>query len=208
MKITRRITGVAAAAALVAAGGIATITPAHAYTMNGKTNISLKKDTVSDFAKAGVTMKANLPAKRNGSKLMFPVQAFGYNYADMSGGITLSGPSKATFVATNPEMSWRNKNGAIEFTTAIGRIDLFKLGHVNKNVNVTFDKSHSSWVRKTTTEVTATMNLTSDKSVTDYINQRLGTTMFKPGLGMGRLRTTVVETVVCNVNNEQKCAAQ
>jgi len=208
MKITRRIVGVAAAAALVATGGIATITPAHAYQMSGKTNISLKKDTVAQFAAAGVTMKANAPAKRNGSKLMFPVQAFGYNYADMSGGLTLSGPSKATFVATNPEMSWHNKNGAIEFTTAIGRIDLFRLGHVNKNTNITFDKSHSKWVRKTTTEVTATMNLTSDKSVTDYINQRLGTTMFKPGLGMGRLRTTVVETVVCNVNNEQKCGAQ
>ena len=208
MKITRRITGVAAAAALVAAGGIATITPAHAYTMNGKTNVSLKKDTVAAFAKAGVTMKANLPAKRNGSKLMFPVQAFGYNYADMSGGLTLSGPSKATFVATNPEMSWRNKNGAIEFTTAIGRIDLFKLGHVNKDVQITFDKSHRIWVRKTTTKVRATMNLTSDQSVINYINNRLGTSMFTAGLGMGRLLTTVVETVDCKVNDEQKCAAQ
>lgn len=208
MKITRTIVGVAAAAALVAAGGVATITPAYAYTMNGKTNVSLKKDTVAAFAKAGVTMKANLPAKRNGSKLMFPVQAFGYNYADMSGGITLSGPSKATFVATNPEMSWRNKNGAIEFTTAIGRIDLFKLGHVNKDVQITFDKSHRIWVRKTTTVVKATMNLTSDQSVINYINNRLGTSMFTAGLGMGRLATTVVETVDCKVNNEQKCAAQ
>lgn len=208
MKITRTIVGVAAAAALVAAGGVATISPAYAYTMNGKTNVSLKKDTVAAFAKAGVTMKANLPAKRNGSKLMFPVQAFGYNYADMSGGLTLSGPSKATFVATNPEMSWRNKNGAIEFTTAIGRIDLFKLGHVNKDVQITFDKSHRIWVRKTTTKVRATMNLTSDQSVINYINNRLGTSMFTAGLGMGRLLTTVVETVDCKVNDEQKCAAQ
>ncbi|MFM9134524.1 MAG: hypothetical protein ACKOT0_03685 [bacterium] len=208
MKITRRIVGVAAAAALVAAGGVATISPAYAYTMDGKTNVSLKKDTVALFANAGVTMKANPPAKRNGSKLMFPIQAFGYNYADMAGGLTLGGPSKATFVATNPEMSWRNKNGHIEFTTAIGRIDLFDLSHVNKNVQITFDKSHRQWIRKTTTVVTATMNLTKDQSVINYINNRLGTSIFKAGLGMGKLRTTVLETDVCKVNDERQCASQ
>lgn len=213
MNLTRTLVGAVAAAGLVVAGGVAGVAPAGATpTATDKTNISLKKDTVAEFVDAGVTMTAINPAKRNGTKLMFPVEAFGTTYLDMSGGLSFSGPSKATMVFTAPIMSWRksSKTGTMTFNTAaLGRVALINVKYIKQQiVDVKIDKSHARWIKRTTYQITGTMNFTSRSSTLNYINDRLGTDMFEPGLGLGRFKSVVVDEEVCAVNNYQRCMNQ
>ncbi len=176
MKLTHKIVGLAAAAALVAGAGLAaapaatSATPSKAAT--GTTLISFKKELAP--ITAGITPVD--PAKKSGNRLTFPVVDVTKNVIGHSGGITIGGVT-----VSNPKITIDNKakTASITVDSPLGVIELFTVKHLK-----TYNKTKTV-VRQ------GDLHLTSNQQIVDTLNTLVGAAVFTADMGLGQIRITV-----------------
>jgi len=176
VKLTHKIVGLAAAAALVAGAGLAaapaatSATPSKAAT--GTTLISFKKEYASLVA--GIAVVA--PAKKNKNNLTFPVSDVTRNVVSHTGGITLG-----SVTITDPKITInaRAKTATIVFTTPLGPLEIFTVKHL-KTTNSAKSTVHQG-----------DLHLTANQQTVDTLNAVVGAAVFTPDMRLGQIRITV-----------------
>ena len=174
MNLTKKIVSLAAAAALVAGAGAIAATPASA---KPKT----KGITVISFDKALAPVVAGIvpvaPAKKDGTRLSFPVSKVTGNGVEHKGGIKIG-----ALEATNPVIiiDTENSTAVINVTVAGNALPLFSV----KNFKIRTDnKKQQVWQ--------GFLHLTDNQLVVDALNAAVGQAVFTPDMGLGQIRTTI-----------------
>ena len=172
MKLTHKIVGLAAAAALVAGAGLAaapaatSATPAKKAT--GTTLISFKAEYKDLYSKiTGVA-----PAKVVGNKITFPIVDVTKNVIKHDGAISLSGLEAQKPVIT----LGKNKTGVVSLYIPLLATDsdLFEIKQLNDKG--TYREGH--------------LHLTSTQATVDNLNAILGLSL-KAGADLGKIRITI-----------------
>lgn len=216
MKLSKKIVSLAAATALVAGAGALTAAPAATAagkaTQGGKTIIDLKSSVAKALTSAGITITPTKPATFAKGIIGFPVTAFDLENAgtvDHSGAITFASKTNPTGVTgENPIFTMTGSNTATITVTALGNpVPLLDVKHVKMgNTTRKIDKSHKKkWVVKYTTVVRGDVHITNNQGVVDLLNSALSTTAFTADMGLGTLKTTLVETVPCSKPSNAGC---
>ena len=214
MRIATKIIGIAASAALVAGAGAISVVPAQAAAapkVTGKTIIDLKPAVAGALAAAGVGIRVTAPATfATSPKILigFPVTGATATTVTHSGAVTFySALNPAGVPGENPIITLGAGNTAT-ITVSVGgtAVPLLDVKHVKtKSSSWKIDKSHKKWVVKRTTSIGGDVHLTSSQGIVDLVNEALGVTVFKAGMGMGTTRVTVNETANCKSNTVKGC---
>lgn len=200
MRISTKIVSAAAAVALVAGSGIAMAGSASAatasVTVSGKTIISLKKETAAKFAAAGVHMTAVKPAQVTASQIGFPVNGMNGREITHTGALKLTGP-KGSLTLTSVITAYNQNGSAGVLYASIGGVEtaVATMSHCNYTTYKKTDDTHAKPIVRTYKVWNCSSNMTDRTSTISVINSVLGTSMFKPGLGLGRMRTTAITSV-------------
>ena len=182
MNLTKKIVSLAAATALVAGAGAMAAAPAQAKAKtSGTTLISLKADVAPLFA----SVVAVPPAKKDGSRITFPVTKVVGNGVEHSGALKVGNLEVSDPIIVIGE----NKTASVTVNVAAlsTRVELFTL----KN----FKPGKPKKKGKTTTTVwTGFVHLTSNPVVVGDLNQEAGAEVFTADMGLGGIRTTIIVT--------------
>ncbi len=183
MSFTKKIISVAAGVALIAGAGAMAATPAAAskhVKISGKTIISFDKALAPIVA--GIEVVA--PATKSGTMLGFPVTGADGNGVTHSGGIKIGG-----IEALNPVIIINTETGGAIINVSVGGnpVPLFNV----KN----FKAGKPSKKGKATTIVwSGFLHMTDSQAIVDIVNGAIGQPVFTPDQGLGKIRTTIIET--------------
>ncbi|MFM9134523.1 MAG: hypothetical protein ACKOT0_03680 [bacterium] len=172
MKLTHKIVGLAAAAALVAGAGLAAapaaISAAPVKKATGTTLISFKGSYKALYSQ----ITAVSPAKISGNKLTFPIVDVTKNVIKHDGAMNMLGLEAQKPVIT----LGKNKTGTVALYIPLAATEavLFEIKQLNNNG--TFREGH--------------LHLTSDQELVDTLNTVLNLSL-KPGADLGKIRITV-----------------
>jgi hypothetical protein len=176
MNLTKKIVSLAAAAALVAGAGAMAASPAIA-----KPKPKTKGITVISFDKALAPVVAGivpvLPAKKDGTRLSFPVSKVTGNGVEHKGGIKIG-----ALEASNPVIiiDTENSTAVINVSVAGNALPLFTI----KNFKIRTDnKKQQVWQ--------GFLHMTDNQLIVDALNGAVGQAVFTPDMGLGQIRTTI-----------------
>jgi hypothetical protein len=174
MNLGKKIVSVVAGVALVAGAGAMAAAPAQAKPKTkGITVISFDKK----LAPALTKIIAVSPAKKSGTQLSFPVSKVVGDGVEHKGAIEIGG-----LVASNPIIIIDTENSTAVINLSVGGnpLELFTI----KNFKIRSDNAKQQrWQ--------GFLHLTSSQAIVDALNGAAGTTAFKPGMGLGQIRTTI-----------------
>ena len=176
MNLGKKIVSVVAGVALVAGAGAIAAAPAQA-----KPKPTTKGITVISFDKALAPVVAGIvpvaPAKKDGTRLSFPVSKVVGNGVEHKGGIKIG-----ALEASNPVIliDTENSTAVVNVTVAGNALPLFSI----KNFKIgTDNKKQQVWQ--------GFLHLTDNQLVVDALNAAVGQAVFTPDMGLGEIRTTI-----------------
>jgi hypothetical protein len=174
MNLGKKIVSVVAGVALVAGAGAIAAAPAQAKPKTkGITVISFDKKLAPVVA--GIV--AVPPAKKDGTRLSFPVSKVVGNGVEHKGAIKIG-----ALEASNPVILINTETGGavINLTVAGNALPLFTI----KNFKIRTDnKKQQVWQ--------GFLHLTDNQLIVDALNGAVGQAVFTPDMGLGQIRTTI-----------------
>lgn len=176
MKLTHKIVGLTAAAAIVAATGLVaapaatSATPAKKAT--GTTLISFDKKYAAIVA--GIVAVA--PAKKNKTNLTFPIVDVNKSVITHTGGISIGGATVSDPVIT---IKGKTKTATVVFTALGTPLELFTVKHLKTTQSA-----------KTTVHQ-GDLHLTANADTVALLNSLLPQPVFTADMGLGQIRITV-----------------
>ena len=186
MNFGKKLVSVAAGIALVAGAGIAAAAPSSAAapaakktTYSGVTLISFDKA----LAPVAAGIVAVAPAKKDGTRLSFPVTNVVGNGIEHSGAIKIGAVEASNPVIINND----NGTGTVNVTVAGTVLPLFDI----KNWKMRDSKKQG---KVTTQRWQGFLHMTTNQVVVDAINAAVGQAVFTAGMGLGQIRTTIKAT--------------